>query len=275
MRRFLLPPDFTGGRTCTLGAKDSHYLIRVLRLGPGALVPGRDRSGRMWDLIIAEADPKAAVLSCTPSGDPVTERSSVSSPAPEGKPPAVPLHLFQSLCKGKKMDSIIRQATEVGAVAVTPITTRFTIAGHGRQGIPEGKSGRWQTIVREAIQQSGSPVVTRIEEPLPFSRMLEEVRGMFGICFHHERLSHTGLGSLTAEYLHTCREQGKILTLALIIGPEGGFAPEEVDAMRSAGIRPVFLETNILRAETAALYALAAVQTLAAHQFLENPDCIQ
>ncbi len=267
MRIFVLPPEFNGSKTLRLNRKDSHYLTRVLRLEPGAFIPGRDRSGQLWDLLLSSADPQGVVLTCSPAAE---HERSVSDPR-------VRIHLFQAVCKSKKMDQIIRQATEIGAASITPVITRFTISsGSGsRENFSKQKFERWETIITEAIQQSGSPVLTKLNQPISLEKMIRivsandnqtlrthdgewEFPSCFGVFFHQELISSQTLADIARDYFLL----SKPLPIAAAIGPEGGFSPEEVQNMQKAGMKPAFLKTNILRAETAAVYALAVLQTL-------------
>jgi 16S rRNA (uracil1498-N3)-methyltransferase len=267
MRIFVLPPEFNGSKTFRLNRKDSHYLTRVLRLEPGALIPGRDRSGQLWDLLLSSADPQGVLLTCSPAAE---HERSVSDPR-------VRIHLFQAVCKSKKMDQIIRQAAEIGAASITPIITRFTVSsGAGsRENISKQKFERWGTIITEAIQQSGSPILTKLNQPISLEEMIRivsandnqsirnhdgkgEFPGFFGVFFHQERLCSQTLADIARDYSLLSGP----LPVAAAVGPEGGFSPEEVENMQKAGMKPAFLKTNILRAETAAVYALAVLQTL-------------
>ncbi len=250
MHIFVLPPSFSGTKEFQLDSKDSHYLTRVLRLNAGSLFPGRDRQGNLWDLLISEVDKKFVLLTCTPASD---KNTSLTMPS---------ISLFQCVCKGKKMDQIIRQATEIGVKEILPVVSRYTLSNAGSSAhIPLQKVERWEIIIKEALQQSGSPVITELHTPQSFEEMLVFIESRYaGLFFHQEKLSSQSLTERLLEYKDKKGE--KQLPLALIIGPEGGFSEKEVEKMRKTGLEPVFLNTNILRAETAAIYALAAVQTL-------------
>ncbi|NQT58406.1 MAG: 16S rRNA (uracil(1498)-N(3))-methyltransferase [Bacteroidetes bacterium] len=248
MRVFILPPSFSGTKEFQLDNKDSHYLTRVLRLHTGSLFPGRDRQGNDWDLLISEVSKNSVILTCAPAADKHLQTQTPS------------ISLFQCICKGKKMDQIVRQSTEIGVNDITPVISRYSLSNAGSSAqISQQKLQRWEIIIKEALQQSGSPVLTELHKPRSFDKMLEIVEnGYMCLFFHQEIIS----SSTMAETLLTYKEEEKRLPLAVIIGPEGGFSEDEVDKMRKTGLKPVFLNTNILRAETAAIYALAAVQTL-------------
>ncbi len=150
--------------------------------------------------------------------------------------------LLQGLLKkSAKMDMVIEKATELGVSAIVPVITQRS------QLKRTGKLERWKKIALEAARQSGRTSTPVIHEPLEFMKFIEGAGGgMEGFIFYEEE--GRGLSTddaLPAEGLH------------VVIGPEGGFAPEEVDAAKRAGLEARGLGTNILRAETAAIAALA------------------
>lgn len=246
MRIYVLPKSFQGQETVHLSGKDAHYLSRVLRMQVGDTFPGRDRSGRTWNLTLSEITPKEMTLTCSP--DSPTSHNSEDLGGPE-------IHLFQSVCKGKKMDQILRQATEIGVHSITPVISRYTVKQGGSD-----RNRRWEIIITEALQQSGSPVITKLNESLSLEEaaVLTEKNRYFSLFFHQSPLSENGIVSRAEEY--RCIDPAP--PAALFIGPEGGFSTEETEAMIRAGMKPIYLETNILRAETAAVYGLALIQTL-------------
>ncbi|MBL7005522.1 MAG: 16S rRNA (uracil(1498)-N(3))-methyltransferase [Spirochaetia bacterium] len=248
MHVFILPQSFSGTGEFQLDSKDSHYLTRVLRLHAGSLFPGRDRQGNLWDLLISEVGKDFVLLTCTPASE---KNIFLTMPS---------ISLFQCVCKGKKMDQIIRQATEIGVKEILPVISRYTLSNVGSSAdISLQKIERWKIIIKEALQQSGSPIITELHTPQSFDEMLAFIESRYmGFFFHQERLSSSSL----TENLLAYKEGKKQLPLAVIIGPEGGFSEQEVEKMKKTGLEPAFLNTNILRAETAAIYALAAVQTL-------------
>ncbi len=252
MRIFILPPSFLGTTEFQLDKKDSHYLTRVLRLHIGDVFPGRDRQGNDWDLLLSEIGKQTVLLTCTPAVNLTANEHYVIKKNS--------MYLFQCICKGKKMDQIIRQSTEIGVSGITPVNSRYTIpVADSFSPVSQQKTQRWEVIIKEALQQSGSQVLTKLHQPQSFNELMDFlVDDYTGLFFHHEQISSKTLIETISEYkLSEAR-----LPLAILIGPEGGFSPEEVDKMKKTGLKPAFLNTNILRAETAAVYALAAVQTL-------------
>lgn len=172
--------------------------------------------------------------------------------------------LVQALPKGPKMDLILRQAVEAGVSAVFPLQTRNCVAREKDEADRSDKLERRRKIVKEALQQSGSKVMTKV---LPLSTP-ETLASL---------LSQEGFPSGTSLNLicHELPLAGKSLheycagedrPIVLLVGPEGGFDPAETQAFQDMGFQPLHFEGAILRTETAAIYAVAAVKTIVAEK---------
>lgn len=137
--------------------------------------------------------------------------------------------------------------------AVYPVESEHSLPETGKMNI-ETKKKRWQKIVEEAVQQSGSTRITKVGNPISIydvpSVGEKDCLGMF---FHQERISNHTLHGVLA---------GKPTQISLIVGPEGGLCEQEVKFLCENGFIPIYLKTNILRVETAVLYAISAVQTI-------------
>ncbi|HRY73956.1 MAG TPA: RsmE family RNA methyltransferase, partial [Spirochaetia bacterium] len=205
----------------------------------------------------AAATPAAALLSAAPPGPPAESGVAAESGRPRAWPSII---LVQSLAKPPAMDLVLRQAAEAGVARVIPLAARRSVVRPGEGGGTEeakGKRARWERIVREGLQQSGSAVPTRVEEPLALAELparLGPARGRRLCLLLHE--APLAEGSLHGYLTETPDE------VVLCVGPEGGFAPDEVDFLLAAGFRPLRLPGAVLRAETAALYAVASVETI-------------
>jgi 16S rRNA (uracil1498-N3)-methyltransferase len=231
---------------------DYRYLARVRRLAPGeyfpALLPGAADSVSVKVLSVD----KHALIGEISDEKPVCTGPSVSG---NNLPPML---LFQSLPKGEKMDLIVRQAAEGGLTQIVPFMSEFSaIKNIKNTGL---KFARWERIIKEARQQSGSSAPTVIRQPLSIDSLFafwEELKtqnpGVLGLLFHHLPLVKASLHG----YLYKKPE-----IVALAIGPEGGFSDSEAQKFMAAGFKPVTIGETILRTETAALYAQAAVRIL-------------
>jgi 16S rRNA (uracil1498-N3)-methyltransferase len=252
MKQFILPapPDPQG--MVRLSGKDFHYLARVRRLREGAVFKARLPEGD------AGTEVRLRVLSL--AGDCLTGECLPTEPAAlQGTEAALPpIILFQALPKGAKLDLIVRQAAEGGIRSIRPFVSDYSAP---RTEGP-GRLERWRRIIREARQQSGSAVATDIAAPCAVGPLLEHWEALksraarpVGIILHQDPVSSEHAG------FHDCL-YGNPDLVALAVGPEGGFSPHEVSRFLSAGFRPLVMGNTILRTETAALYAAAAVRII-------------
>ena len=218
-------------------------------MGRGDEFSALDEAGNRFLCTIEEASPAAAVVALSPETEGMD------------KTPDLPrLALVQGLPKGPKMDLILRQAVEAGVSAVFPIQTSNCVVREKSGGDRENKLERRRTIVREALQQSGSAVRTKILPTETIDTLGEALEaegfpraGSLRLMFHELPLAEKSLHEYCA---------GELLPTVILIGPEGGFAPDETDAFKALGFKLVHLEGTILRTETAALFAVAAIKTI-------------
>jgi 16S rRNA (uracil1498-N3)-methyltransferase len=259
VRRFRIPDGWDGSSGILVTGKDARYLAKVLRLAPGDEFPGMDASGAAHMLKLVKISREGVELQAeagTPKqGSPGGAPGEAGVPASRVLPSGPAITLYQCLPKGRKMDLIVRQAVEAGVARIVPLESRFSEVRNDadRDG---NKLSRWTRIVREALQQSGSLVPTRIEHPRPI-RTIDPIDGTdpakLGIFFHQEPLETRSLH----EYLTEDPRE-----LGIVIGPEGGLSDEEIDFLTAAGYAPAYLGPSILRTETAALYAVASARII-------------
>lgn len=256
MRLFLLPSSFNGSDELTLTGKEYNYIVKVLRLKENASLTGRDKDGNTWNLTILSISKNSCRLSAVRD----SYAKSTTDALPQDRPKRN-IILYQCLPKGRKLDEIIKRATETGVRTIVPVMSRNCIAS--MEGKEETRQERYMAMVKEAVQQSGSLVPTTVESIIDIKNVAEDFKNRC-IC-----LKEDGRGLI----LHQCRikeEQKDIVasvkdfkgTVAILVGPEGGFTDDECSMMTENGFYPVLLKSNILRCETAAIYAVAAVQTI-------------
>ena len=241
MKHFLLPRDYAGQAEYVLTGKDYHYLCRVRRVSVQDVFSGVDRTGRRYTLRVDQV----TADSCT------VAISQAAPPEPTGEPAVT---LFQCLPRGTKMDLVVRQATEAGVERLIPLISRFTVAKLDTALAEGNRVERWERIAREAVQQSGSTALPEIHAPVQFERIGEHWSSdsqSAGLFFHQTPLEQRSLH----EYL-----DARPTRVAIVVGPEGGLADSEIAYLQNMGFVPVYLGPRVLRTETAALYAIAAVQ---------------
>jgi 16S rRNA (uracil1498-N3)-methyltransferase len=268
MRTFLLPrrPDSRG--RLVLRGEDHHYLTRVLRLAEDDQFPGTDGAGgtyRCTILSITREHLELQVEAAAQSADATASehRREGAAHAGQAEDTAQPeIHLYQALLKGKKMDAVVRQATEAGVAALIPVETARAVPFFEADR-EEKKRRRWEKIAAEAVQQSGRTTLPDIPAPISVEEVPAHWNGRgTALLFHQDPLENSPLH----RYLSVWPE-----SVALCIGPEGGFSPEEVETLTAGGFAPVRFRSPVLRAETAAVFALGAVHTILTERTSWNP----
>lgn len=168
--------------------------------------------------------------------------------------PALPVTLAMAVYKFDRMEWAIEKATELGVAGFAPMIARRTekhLAAAANKRVE-----RWRRIVHEAAQQSRRSDVPIIHEPAPLASVVRAASGATRIVLAEQERTTT-LRQAIEEVATAAR--GEMPTLEIAIGPEGGWAPEEEALFDANGWRAVSLGPRILRAETAAIAALAVV----------------
>ena len=238
MKQLLLPSDYVDANHIRITGDDYHYLRNVLRFGEGDRITGRDHRGVSYRLTVEKAKPGELILRVIGEDPGVVSRQLIS--------------LLQCIPKGSRMDRIVRQVTEMGVDRIIPLVSEHTVVRLDEQMRMLNRLERWRRVAREALQQSGG---TKFPEILQPRRLCEVEVGSDGchIMFHPINGARANLHSILA---------GRPSSIDLLIGPEGGFSDKEVDRLTHLGFQSVMLGSNILRVETAAVYAVAAVSNL-------------
>lgn len=165
--------------------------------------------------------------------------------------PSVDVILFQALPKGDKMDFIVQKAVEVGVSAIVPVLTSRCVSRPDEKSLQK-KVSRWQKIAEEAAKQSERGKIPRVLEAVSFENAVETAKRSEKTLLFYENG-----GSPLREAINNTE---KPRSIAVFIGPEGGFEPAEVDlASDAAGAMICTLGKRILRTETAAIVATALV----------------
>ncbi len=239
MRRFFISSQAIIQDRAQLSGTEFHHLRHVLRLDTGARVSLYDERGATYQGEILHIGPEYAEVALTHHAPPAT--------------PAFHLTLAQSLLKGRKMDLVIEKATELGVHTIAPFVSARTVAR-----TPAGKQAervaRWQHIARAAAKQSGN-LPPEIRSPQSFPNLLHSIPPHAGkiVFSEQERALHLRLFA---------RNASQFDALHILVGPEGGFAPEEIEQAKAVGCVSVSLGASVLRAETASMTAVALSQFL-------------
>ncbi len=227
MKRIYLPQALAPGAHLDLPEHVQHRLYRVMRMGMGDTFHVFDGTGT------------AAVAELT---DAKARRAQVTALLPD-KPALPPRILAVALLKRDAWETVLRQATEMGVTTLVPLKTRFAQVG-------KLNTERAHSIIVEAAEQCERMSLPSL---LPITPLEDYIAGLTAPClWAYERLAvdDAALGQ-------------KDKATAVLIGPEGGFAPEEIEMLnRSHQMRPFSLGPTILRADTAVVAGLATLQAL-------------
>lgn len=220
----------------TLPAEAAHHARVVLRLRPGAPLRLFDGAGREYEAVLEALSPREA------------RARVVAEVAPR---PESALHVTLALAplKGDRMEWALQKAVELGAGALRPVVTARTDSA-ARPALQGARHERWLRVAISAAEQCGRAVVPPVAHAVPLDAFLGERFDALRVLFC-ERPEQPSLATLP-----------RAPRVVALIGPEGGWDDGEIDAARAAGFAPVGLGPRVLRAETAAVAALTALQVL-------------
>ncbi|MBE9185256.1 16S rRNA (uracil(1498)-N(3))-methyltransferase [Microcoleus sp. LEGE 07076] len=234
-------------RTIDLTRQQQHYLNRVLRLNQGDRFIAMDGCGHWW-LAVLKAQETGLIAS-------ITEEIAVNRELP------VEVTLIAALPKGNGFDEVVRQAAELGAASIVPVTSDRTLLKPSSQ-----KVDRWRKIAEEAAEQSERQIVPAVLEPVSFDFAVQDCSQKYRyICVARGDNRHlwdcllAGFEPPFVGAAPPCPPPGKELSIAIAVGPEGGWTEGEVKRAIEFDFEPVSLGSRILRAVTAPIVALSLV----------------
>lgn len=236
--RFYCPVTLPAAGLFELPPDAAHHALRVLRLRVNDPVQIFDGAGSACDATIDNISGKRVDLN-------------IIRACPAQHAAALRIVLAQAMTSSEKMDWVVQKATELGAAEVQPVQTQRSIARLSQERA-EKRTEHWRGVVIAACEQSGRNELMQVHAPLELGHWLANIKKEEG-----SKLILLPDGATT---LHAQpKPQGQI---TLLIGPEGGFSPEEALMAKQAGFIPVLLGPRVLRTETAALAGITALQTL-------------
>jgi 16S rRNA (uracil1498-N3)-methyltransferase len=252
-RRFIA--DSWTATTASLTGDQAIHLARVLRAQPG----------QVYDIVANGFLHRAEITSVAEDQVDFTLHEELSSDA------ALPLHLLLAVFKFDHMEWAIEKATELGISRITPILARRTEKHLAHAALK--RSERWRRIGLEASKQSRRTTIPKIADPIALKPALEHETTPTRILLSETEQTLTLSAALVDSIRPTDYESvsptqpgyptsgpsdvGSPITHAIAIGPEGGWTPEEISLFAQHAWQPVTLGPRILRAETAAIAAIA------------------
>jgi 16S rRNA (uracil1498-N3)-methyltransferase len=242
--RIFFPQKMEAGDRCTLTGEDRQYVTSVLRMRKDERLLLFNGAGCEYEAIILGQDQERVQLE-------IIRKAAI-------QPSALQITLAQSLPKARKMDFIIEKASELGASRIIPFCSSRSVP-HLTPDKTAAKQIRWQKIAREAARKCHSGGIPEVSDILTWENMLRasenrERDSTKKIIFWEEETRI----NLKQVLRNKKNEQSR--DFFLIVGPEGGFAREEIELAERMGFTSVSLGRQILKVETAALAILAMIQ---------------
>ena len=231
MRLFVDPAELASGELLVRG-DEHHYLTRVRRAEASDAIELLDGDGQRAPATIVAIGPRETRLRVGPI---------------ERVPPAVPVvRVLVPLIKGDRMDDGIEKLVEVGASELVVWHARRSVVSLGRSDRLAARTEHYQAVAKAAARQSGCATVPKVELRSSLAEALHDLRGAARIMLDP-----------LAERAPLPREARDV---TFVSGPEGGFAPDESDALGAAGFVALGLGPRVLRAETAPVVAVALLR---------------
>ena len=235
MHRFFVGPDSIDGDSVSLQGDAARQISRVLRARPGQRIVVLDNSGSEYVVVVRSVSPREV------SG-------TIESSGPSEGEPLVEITLFQSMLKADRFEFVLQKGTEMGVSTFVPLISERTVPRVGSKSRIEQRSRRWESIIREAAEQSHRGRLPGLRPPVDFKGACEEAEGLCLVPWEEER--SVGLKSVVRDRRAELVQRPVV---SVLVGPEGGFSRAEIELARAKGLTPVSLGTRILRSETAAV----------------------
>ena len=235
MPRFYLPTDLAPNTTFRLPENIVRH-IHVLRLNAGDAITLFNGTGNDFDATLQEIGKRHAQCHITAQRQPENESR-------------LQITLIQAISSGERMDFTLQKSVELGVRAICPIISeRCVVRLSGERA--DKRVQRWQDIAIAACEQSGRSIVPTVLPIVSFSDYLRQMPPELHLMMSLRRAT-------------TLRDIAPApQSLRLMIGPEGGWTPAEEQAALDAGVQTITLGKRVLRTETAAMAAMAAMQVL-------------
>ena len=234
MPRFFIDYIPEVGETAVIEGADARHVGGALRMTAGESLTLCDGCGTDYACTITVVEKERVTLS-------------VDAATPSSSEPTLAVTLYMGLPKGDKMEFIIQKAVELGVTAIVPVATaRCIVKLDGKDAAK--KQARWQKIAAEAAGQSGRGIIPTVETPISWKTALARFETTKTL------LCYEGGGQPIGQLVTPADK-----AVSLVVGPEGGFAPAEVEAVTAVGGQIATLGPRILRCETAPLAAIAVL----------------
>lgn len=241
MPRFFVQQNQIEDNYITISGEDAHHISRSLRMAAGEHITVSDMNKNEYDCILevfADGYVKAKIV----------DKYVSSAELP------IKIHLYQALPKGDKLDFIIQKAVECGAYDITPFESEYCVV-KVKKDAEERKTERRNKIAYEAAKQCGRGIIPRVLPTVSFDALINDVSTCDAVLFCYEGTGTDRFGKI----LKSIKAEKSLSDIAVIIGSEGGFSKKEATLASEHGFYLIGLGKRILRAETAAIFALSCL----------------
>ncbi len=234
--RLYIPTALRAQSATTLDTATTHYVLNVLRLRDGCEIEAFDGQGHCYHSILRISGKRRALLE-------------IGAAFTVDRESALRIELLQVLSRGEKMDWTIQKAVELGVSSIHPLTSeRCNVKLDSKR--EQSRHHHWQAVISNACEQCGRSVLPLLQPLSDLASIIES-----GVTGRHRWLFHPDAAQTLSESNVTEND-----SISLLIGPEGGFTDREIGQLRQAGFTPKRFGPRILRTETAAIAAIAAIQ---------------
>ena len=229
MQKFFIDENNINEKTVIIDGEDVNHIKNVLRCKVGELIEVCTKSNIPSKYICEIEEMGKDRIICK-----------LNSKLEKNNEPNVKLHIYQGMPKAEKMELIIQKCTELGAVAFTPVEMHRCVVKLNEKDKTK-KIERWNKIAEVAAKQSMRDIIPVVNNVINVKELSNEIKNYDLVLLAYEEERQEYLKT----YLKNCSN------IAVIVGPEGGFEPSEVETLKNAGAKVVTLGNRILRTETA------------------------
>ena len=241
LKRYYTSENLKVGNITEIEGDEFHHMVNVMRFRTNDEVVLFNGDGNLYQSKIVELNKKNAKLLIE------TKEKSKNEPA-------VKLTIFQALAKGEKLSLIMQKITEIGASELVLFESKFCDVKSNTS-----KAERLENITISAAKQCERATLVKYDSLISLKQAISSIKSFDKFYVTYENEDHKELAS------ELIKNKEKIKNIAIMIGPEGGFATEEIESLKENGAEIVSLGKRILRTETAAILSASLVM-----QILEN-----
>ncbi len=240
LRRFFVEKISVSNNTYTITGPEAKHISRVLRMKPGDQFILMDGTGTRFQSVIDSVSSREVIVTLEKS-------------LPQPPPSPVVITLCQALPKSRAMDYLIQKTSELGVDCIAPFFSERAVPEYKKERL-DNKMRHWHEIAINSAKQCGRGLPAKIENPVSFMKLMEKWReeDVLKAVLWEEEGSN--------DFKSLLKSSGSETKITCIVGPEGGFTGKEIETAGDAGFISVSVGRRILRAETAAIAAVAIIQ---------------